>query len=266
MIEELIKIEPLVHKNDTLQHIRKLMNRFFQFEFPVIDNEYVVGIINTRDIIKTIRKVGTENLLAKDVMQKEFLKFEIKKESEVEVVKKFVSNARHYIGIFFENNKFFGYLPRIELLKIILKDRKCVKKIEDMISYEYRTIDFDSDITELIKLLDFELPVVVIKDGKPIYAFSVQELYFLSFVNYLTQKKYVVNRRILRELKYQTHKMIPPLTVEKIIAKPTHALTPETHVIEAANLMSRDKKIVLPVFNGKIMGIITDIKLLEVLI
>ncbi|MEM7821206.1 MAG: hypothetical protein QXX38_00080 [Candidatus Aenigmatarchaeota archaeon] len=269
-VENLLQKGPILDKNDTLPHIRNLINKFSVYELPVTEGLRLLGTVSIRKIVNFLKNTKTENILAQNLVEKNFIRVRIDSEIK-EIVENFLKTKK-FIACFVSEDILYGYLQRLKLLNFLLQTKESVS---GLISSDFVSVQFDDGIEKLIKAVKKEKNVVVFKNEIIINAFSPEELYSLLFIgNYIKkvekdfetlrsdEKRFLKFRRRQQLINYLKKNYsfisIPKLRIGEIL-KEGKIISKEERIGNVARIMLEINKSVLPLGEG----IITDLDLLR---
>lgn len=270
-IVKFIQTEPLIFKNDPILHVIKLMERFSLIEIPVIDGKNLLGTLSSSSILQALKKFDVKDILAHHLIAKNFIK--VKTSTSLKKLVKQFLKKKNYVACVSDGN-FKGYVRRVRLLETLLTSKEEIKRF---VSTKFAAIDADESIKALDKILDGNLPLVILKDKEPLTAFSVEELRFSLSVNdyvvrsierdFETQRaeerkllRLRLHQQLLSFLKGETDFIFfHPLTARALIDR-AFVLTGKESVGEVAKLMLELNKTVLPIRSKRV---VTDLALLS---
>lgn len=273
-LSKFLQKKPVISATDTISHVRNLMNRYLVPEIPVMDETTLLGTITSKAVTDVMKKVEIENLIASHLLDRGFIRADVNMGLS-DLVGNFLRSGRH-VACIFKGEKFLGFIQRRRLLELLIgsKDR-----IKNFMAKNFVSIESDKNVKKLLKLLERNLPIMVLKDGLPWTAFTVEELYSMTFISDYARKKYDrdfetlrgknrrflksrIDQQLLSHLKETaTAPYLPQLRIEDI-ADRQFVLTEDGSVGEAAKMMLDFNRAALAVKEG---GMVTDLSLLEVL-
>jgi hypothetical protein len=230
----------------------------------------VLGTISSKEIVGALRRIEEENLLAHHLLNPDFIK--VDRGAELgSLVGQFLQKRVH-IACFLKRGEFGGYLERRALLKLLANSKE---RIEKYLEKDFIEIDAKESIKKILKSLDRDLPIVVLKEGRPLVAYSPEELYFLTFVNEYLKKRierdfetiraegrrflrYRLDQQLLNYMKERGFHLVHFFRIGDIADKAL-SLPKKSSVGRAAQMMLELNKGALAVTEG---GVVTDLSLL----
>lgn len=273
-LSKFLQKKPVISATDTISHVRNIMNRYLIPEIPVMDETTLLGTITSKAVIDVMNKVEIENLIASHLLDRKFIKADVSVDLR-DLVDNFLRSGRH-VACIFKGEKFLGFIHRRRLLELLTGSKDLIK---NFMAKDFVSIESDKSVKKLLKLLEKNLPIMVLKGSLPWTAFSVEELYSMTFIGDYARKKYErdfetlrgknkkflrsrIDQQLLSHLKETaTTPYLPQLRIEDI-ADRQFVLAEEDPVGEAAKMMLDFNKAALAVKEG---GMVTDLSLLEVL-
>ncbi|MFZ4543826.1 MAG: CBS domain-containing protein [Saprospiraceae bacterium] len=122
-----------VHPNDTMEKVRDIFEANSFHHLPVVDDEILVGVVSTKEVLKLTRNIGTKydqkfndhylaSVLVGDVMSKELVTLG-PGDSIYTVIEKFNQGYFHSLPVVYEG-KLVGMITSTDLTRFLYTQLK----------------------------------------------------------------------------------------------------------------------------------------------
>jgi len=243
-----------VNKNDDLEHVLYLMEKYNITKLPVVDDGKVVGIVTDNKIADKLGSIRSKGVLASHmysstVMEKEFET--VSPDTDIMEILKTVGEPGPTMLPVVVNEHLVGVVTKADLLPLV-KSNENIKEI--MTTHVITTKPEDRVIHARRLMIDNDIArLPVVENGEVVGIISDSEIAF----TFATLKKGI-------SLGHQHHRL-KNLLVKDIMRSPAITARDTISIKEAAEIMMEHDIGCIPILGGdnKIRGIVTRTDLLK---
>lgn len=244
-IDIMTKNVTFARKDDLLTNARATLRKTGYRMMPVIDNENkVIGIIGRSDILRIA--ASKSNLVVSDLMRTPVIS--TPDEDIIEIAKKMVNNGIRQVVIVDKENKLQGVVSSIDVLNGFIKGEYKTKKnlVEEIMNKEV-LFCYDDDYVSQVWRIMLNAGI----EGMPVVKEKGKKKIVVGFVTMMD----MIKKGFKVDVERGKH---TKMKISNVMQSIIHYLHPEDKILDAINLMIKNKIIRVPIvdINKNLVGIV----------